>query len=33
VSAVLYLAGLICNEETFMVKAGAQARVAELGLA
>ena len=24
VPAVLYLAGLTCNEETFMVKAGAQ---------
>jgi S-formylglutathione hydrolase len=33
VPAVLYLAGLTCNEETFMVKAGAQARAAELGLA
>ncbi|MDO8319295.1 S-formylglutathione hydrolase [Rhodoferax sp.] len=33
VPAVLYLAGLTCTEETFMVKAGAQARAAELGLA
>jgi S-formylglutathione hydrolase len=33
VPAVLYLAGLTCNEETFMVKAGAQARAAEVGLA
>ena len=33
VPAVLYLAGLTCNEETFMVKAGAQARAAGLGLA
>ena len=33
VPAVLYLAGLTCNEETFMVKAGAQAQAAELGLA
>jgi S-formylglutathione hydrolase len=30
---VLYvLAGLTCNEETFMIKAGAQRRAAELGL-
>ena len=28
VPAVLYLAGLTCTEETFMVKAGAQARAA-----
>jgi S-formylglutathione hydrolase len=33
VPAVLYLAGLTCNEETFMVKAGAQRVAAELGLA
>ncbi len=33
VPALLYLAGLTCNEETFMVKAGAQRRAAELGLA
>ncbi|WCM89957.1 S-formylglutathione hydrolase [Acidovorax sp. NCPPB 3576] len=33
VPAVLYLAGLTCNEETFMVKAGAQRRAAELRLA
>jgi S-formylglutathione hydrolase len=33
VPAVLYLAGLTCNEETFMVKAGAQRLAAELGLA
>ena len=33
VPAVMYLAGLTCNEETFMVKAGAQRRAAELGLA
>lgn len=33
VPAVLYLAGLTCNEETFMTKAGAQARAAELGMA
>jgi S-formylglutathione hydrolase len=31
--AVMYLAGLTCNEETFMVKAGAQRLAAELGLA
>jgi S-formylglutathione hydrolase len=29
----MYLAGLTCNEETFMVKAGAQRLAAELGLA
>ena len=29
----MYLAGLTCNEETFMVKAGAQRMAAELGLA
>jgi S-formylglutathione hydrolase len=33
VPALLYLAGLTCNEETFMVKAGAQRLAAELGLA
>ena len=33
VPAVLYLAGLTCNEETFMVKAGAQRLAAELGIA
>lgn len=33
VPALLYLAGLTCTEETFMVKAGAQRRAAELGLA
>lgn len=33
VPAVIYLAGLTCNEETFMVKAGAQRVAAELGLA
>jgi S-formylglutathione hydrolase len=33
VPAVMYLAGLTCNEETFMVKAGAQRLAAELGLA
>lgn len=33
VPAVLYLAGLTCNEETFMAKAGAQRLAAELGLA
>lgn len=33
VPALLYLAGLTCNEETFMVKAGAQRVAAELGLA
>ena len=31
--ALLYLAGLTCNEETFMVKAGAQRLAAERGLA
>jgi S-formylglutathione hydrolase len=30
--AVVYLAGLTCNEETFMMKAGAQRIAAELGL-
>ncbi len=33
VPALLYLAGLTSNEETFMVKAGAQRLAAELGLA
>jgi S-formylglutathione hydrolase len=33
VPALLYLAGLTCNEETFMVKAGAQRMAAELGIA
>ena len=33
VPAVVYLAGLTCNEETFMAKAGAQRLAAELGLA
>jgi S-formylglutathione hydrolase len=33
VPAVMYLAGLTCNEETFMVKAGAQRQAAELGIA
>ena len=33
VPAVVYLAGLTCTEETFMVKAGAQRLAAELGLA
>nr|WP_319565510.1 S-formylglutathione hydrolase [uncultured Rhodoferax sp.] len=33
VPAVLYLAGLTCTEETFMIKAGAQRVAAELGLA
>jgi S-formylglutathione hydrolase len=33
VPAVLYLAGLTCNEETFMIKAGAQRCASELGLA
>ena len=33
VPAVVYLAGLTCNEETFMVKAGAQRVAADLGLA
>ena len=33
VPAVVYLAGLTCNEETFAIKAGAQGRAAELGLA
>ena len=33
VPALLYLAGLTCNEETFMAKAGAQRVAASLGLA
>ncbi|MDI1238535.1 MAG: S-formylglutathione hydrolase [Polaromonas sp.] len=33
VPALIYLAGLTCNEETFMVKAGAQRLAASLGLA
>lgn len=33
VPAIVYLAGLTCNEETFMIKAGAQRRAAELGIA
>jgi len=33
VPAVLYLPGLTCTEETFMVKAGAQREAAQLGLA
>ena len=33
VPALLYLAGLTCTEETFMMKAGAQRPAAELGLA
>ncbi|HSV61639.1 MAG TPA: S-formylglutathione hydrolase [Variovorax sp.] len=33
VPGLLYLAGLTCTEETFMVKAGAQRLAAELGLA
>lgn len=32
VPVVTYLAGLTCNEETFMIKAGAQRVAAELGL-
>ena len=31
--ALVYLAGLTCNEDTFMTKAGAQRLAAELGLA
>ncbi|VWX55533.1 S-formylglutathione hydrolase [Burkholderiales bacterium 8X] len=31
--ALMYLAGLTCNEETFMVKTGAQRIAAELGIA
>ena len=33
VPALVYLAGLTCTEETFMIKAGAQNLAAELGLA
>jgi len=33
VPALLFLAGLTCNDETFMAKAGAQRVAAELGLA
>ena len=33
VPVLLYLAGLTCTEETFMTKAGALARAAELGIA
>mgnify|MGYP003584473131 CR=1 FL=1 len=33
VPALLYLAGLTCTEETFMIKAGAQRLAAELGVA
>ncbi len=33
VPALLYLAGLTCNEDTFMAKAGAQRVAADLGLA
>jgi S-formylglutathione hydrolase len=33
VPAVMFLAGLTCNEETFVTKAGAQRVAAELGLA
>ena len=33
VPALVYLAGLTCNEETFMTKAGAQRMAGELGLA
>ncbi|RYF35436.1 MAG: S-formylglutathione hydrolase [Comamonadaceae bacterium] len=33
VPALMYLAGLTCNEETFMVKAGAQRFAAEHGIA
>ncbi|MEJ8827091.1 S-formylglutathione hydrolase [Variovorax humicola] len=33
VPALMYLAGLTCNEETFMAKAGAQRMAAELGIA
>jgi S-formylglutathione hydrolase len=32
VPVLIYLAGLTCNEETFMIKAGAQRSAAELGL-
>jgi S-formylglutathione hydrolase len=33
VPALIFLAGLTCSEETFMIKAGAQRRAAELGIA
>jgi S-formylglutathione hydrolase len=33
VPALVYLAGMTCNEETFMTKGGAQRMAAELGLA
>ncbi|MES2942467.1 MAG: S-formylglutathione hydrolase [Pseudomonadota bacterium] len=33
VPVLLFLAGLTCNEETFMIKAGAQRMAAELGMA
>ena len=33
VPALIFLAGLTCNEETFMTKAGAQRRAAELAIA
>ena len=33
VPALFYLAGLTCNEETFAIKAGAQRKAAELGIA
>ena len=33
VPALVYLAGLTCNEETFAVKAGAQRLAAEMGIA
>lgn len=33
IPALLYLAGLTCNEETFMIKAGAQRLAAEMGMA
>lgn len=33
VPALMYLAGLTCNEETFMTKAGAQRHAAKMGLA
>ena len=33
IPGLIYLAGLTCNEETFMIKSGAQRLAAELGLA
>lgn len=33
IPALIYLAGLTCNEETFATKAGAQRRASELGIA